>query len=86
MKRIAVATIVIAMIGIAPAASATQPAAKFANCTALQKIYPGGVAKSKAAAAAAIKDGMRAPKVSAALYSENSSKDRDKDGVACERS
>ena len=47
MKRIDVATIVIAMFGIAPAASATQPAAKFSNCTALQKVYPGGIAKSR---------------------------------------
>lgn len=59
-------------------------AKKYANCAALNKVYPGGVAKS---AKAKNKGGTTkyAPKVSASLYKANKSKDRDGDGIACER-
>jgi hypothetical protein len=57
---------------------------KFANCTELNKVYPGGVAKSKSVKN---KGGVtkKKPTVSAALYSENKTKDRDRDGIACEK-
>lgn len=56
---------------------------KFSNCAALNKVYPGGVAKS---AKWKNKGGeiKNIPVVNAKVYSENSSKDRDKDGIACE--
>ncbi len=56
---------------------------KFSNCTELNKVYPGGVAKS---AKSVNKGGKtkKTPTVNAKVYSANSSKDRDKDGIACE--
>ena len=56
-------------------------AAAFKNCTALNKRYPSGVAKS---AQAATKQ-KSAPKVSLAIYKENIKMDRDKDGTVCEK-
>ena len=57
---------------------------KFANCDALNKVYPGGVAKNKRVQN---KGGATkfAPSVKPKVYRANSSKDRDKDGIACER-
>ena len=57
---------------------------KFANCTELNKVYPGGIAKSKSVKN---KGGVtkKTPTVSAALYSENKAKDRDGDGIVCEK-
>jgi hypothetical protein len=57
---------------------------KFANCTELNKVYPGGVAKN----AKVTNQGgetKNAPVVKPAVYKKNASKDRDKDGIACER-
>ena len=56
---------------------------KFSNCAALNKVYPGGVAKS---AKWVNKGGQikKTPVVNAKVYNENSSRDRDKDGIACE--
>lgn len=58
-------------------------ATKFSNCAALNKVYPGGVAKS---AKWKNKGGdiKNKPVVNAKVYNENSSRDRDKDGIACE--
>lgn len=57
---------------------------KFANCSALNKVYPGGVAKSSKAKN---KGGATnyAPEVNSKIYEANKGKDRDKDGIACER-
>lgn len=68
----------------APANAQFAPLDKiFANCAALNKVYPGGVAKSAnwAKAGGKLKN---TPEVNAKIYKENSSKDRDKDGIACE--
>ena len=57
---------------------------KFKNCAALNVIYPGGVSKS----AEVVNQGGETkfvPKVNAKVYKENRSKDRDGDGIACER-
>jgi hypothetical protein len=58
-------------------------AKKFKNCTELNKVYPGGVAKP----GAVNKGGAtkNEPTIDAALYKANSKSDRDKDGIACER-
>ena len=56
---------------------------KFSNCAALNQMYPGGVAKSKNWVNKGGKI-QNAPAVNAKVYAENSSKDRDKDGIACE--
>ena len=56
---------------------------KFSNCAALNKVYPGGVAKSKNWVNKGGKISNK-PVVNAKVYAENKSKDRDKDGIACE--
>lgn len=72
----------------APASSHLVPTKAYANCTALKKVYPGGVAKSKSVVNIANgkkKNGLKKnTKVSASLYAQNSKMDRDKDGWACE--
>ena len=57
---------------------------KFSNCAALNAVYRGGVAKNSKVQnqGGATK---YTPTVNAKVYSENASKDRDKDGIACER-
>jgi len=56
----------------------------YANCKELNKDYKGGVAK---AAGIKNKGGKTKykPYVSKSLYEANIKKDRDKDGIACER-
>lgn len=72
----------------APTASHLVPTKAYANCTALKKVYPGGVAKSKSTVnkvSGKKKNGLKKnTKVSASIYSQNSKLDRDKDGWACE--
>jgi hypothetical protein len=60
---------------------ANVQAATFKNCTALNKVYPSGVAKSAAAA----RKQKNPPKISAAIYKAHSKMDRDKDGAVCEK-
>lgn len=57
---------------------------KFSNCAALNRVYPGGVASSNSSKN---KGGATkySPSVSAKVYKENKAKDRDHDGIACER-
>lgn len=56
----------------------------YSNCKALNKVYKGGVAKSSTVKNKGGKTHYK-PYVSKALYSANKGKDRDKDGIACER-
>lgn len=68
-------------------ATTTPPApkpVKYKNCTELNKVYPGGVAKS---ASSSNKGGKIrfVQVVNAKVYDLNKSLDRDKDGLACER-
>ena len=73
----------------APAAaqpSQSPGARSYASCAALWKSYPAGIARDQKARAAAVEDGFRAPKVSAAVYRANRVRlDRDRDGVVCPR-
>ena len=75
------------MAGVATPAQAVQSSAKsYSNCDQLLKKYPNGVAKSKSAAAKAVKSGNARPKISGSLYKTNGKRlDRDKDGVMCEQ-
>ena len=56
---------------------------KFKNCTAMNKVYPHGVAKKGYSETASGLTGE--PFVNTKLYKKNASSDRDKDGVACEK-
>lgn len=70
---------------VAPAHSfPTVLGKKFANCAALNKVYPGGVANNTRVQN---KGGATkfTPSVRPKIYKANASKDRDKDGIACER-
>ncbi|MCM3140242.1 excalibur calcium-binding domain-containing protein [Bacillus safensis] len=58
----------------------------YKNCKALNKVYKGGVAKSKNTKNKGGKTKYKPkPYVSKALYQKNMRLDRDKDGIACER-
>ncbi len=63
--------------------SQALPSKKFANCTALNKVYPHGVAKKGYQKNASGLTGR--PKISNSIYNLNAGSDRDKDGVACEK-
>jgi hypothetical protein len=76
-----VAPALAAALLLAPAAASAKV---FANCKAVDKVYPHGIAKNAHAATHATGLTER-PFVSATLYAQNRTKDRDKDGVACER-
>jgi len=82
MKRVLVASICLGLI-IAFPSQTNAAAKKFKNCTELNKVYPGGVAKP----GAVNKGGAtkNEPTIDAALYKANSKSDRDKDGIACEK-
>jgi hypothetical protein len=58
-------------------------AKKFKNCTELNKVYPGGVAKPGAVNTGGAT--KKEPFIDAALYKANIKSDRDKDGIACEK-
>jgi len=75
------------LAGLVMPAHAVQSRAKtYSNCDQMLKKYPNGVAKSKSAAAKAVKSGNARPKISASLYKTNGKRlDRDKDGVICEQ-
>ncbi|MBM7651289.1 excalibur calcium-binding domain-containing protein [Neobacillus cucumis] len=64
--------------------SADAAAKKFKNCTELNNSYKGGVARSSSVKNKGGKTKYK-PYVSQALYDANSSLDRDKDFIACEK-
>ncbi|MEH7342710.1 excalibur calcium-binding domain-containing protein [Bacillus sp. JJ1532] len=59
-------------------------AKSYKNCTELNKDYKGGVAESSSTKNKGGKTKYK-PHVSKELYDANKSKDRDKDGIACEK-
>jgi hypothetical protein len=64
----------------APADAATR----FANCTAMHRVYKHGVAKSDKAANYQVRKGYGRPAVRPKVYWANQKSDRDNDGTACE--
>ena len=63
-----------------PASAATT----YGNCTLLHHAYKYGVARSDAAATRQARTGHYKPAVRPNVYAANASKDRDRDGTACE--
>ena len=75
-----------ALLALALSLSGTIPAeaVKFKNCTAVNKVYKGGVSKSAGTVNVGGKTKYE-PTVDAKLYETLKSMDRDKDGIACEK-
>ena len=65
-------------------AEAATKAVAYKNCTELNKVYKGGVAKDAKTTNKGGKTKYK-PFVSAELYKLNAKSDRDKDGIACEK-
>jgi hypothetical protein len=91
---IAAATAVLATTVVVGGASTAQAAPKtYANCTAVHKVYSGGIAKKSVTKNKVTSNGKvtyRALKGTVkkddALYKANKKMDRDADGIACEKS
>jgi hypothetical protein len=82
MKKLSIIILTLGLtISFNPISNAS--AKKFKNCSELNKVYPGGVAKPGAVNAGGAT--KKEPKYDKALYSANKSSDRDKDGIACEK-
>lgn len=85
MKKLVIGIAIVALFfGFSTSDHAYANVKKYKNCTELNKDYKGGVAK---AASVQNKGGKTKykPHVSKELYEANKNKDRDKDGIACER-
>ena len=67
---------------LAPSVTYAQ---SFKNCTEVRKVYPWGVARSKALAMKQKNYPTNNPHISASIYGSIQKMDRDKDGVACEK-
>jgi len=84
---VAVSTIAVAapLASTSPAAASTAARAKtYANCTALNKVYPHGVGLKNAhdhTSGTPVTNFARKPLV----YKANKKSDRDGDGIACEK-
>ena len=66
--------------------SSPSAARHFANCAALNKVYPHGVGRKGARDHVSGKSKpVTTFKVSTALYNANTARDRDHDGIACEK-
>ncbi|MFE4523992.1 excalibur calcium-binding domain-containing protein [Cytobacillus firmus] len=72
------------LLGFSVIDSAEAKAKSYTNCTELNKDYKGGVSQSSSSKNKGGKTKYK-PFVSKELYNANKSKDRDKDGIACER-
>lgn len=55
----------------------------FKNCTELNKVYPGGVARPGAVNSGGAT--KKEPMFDRAIYLANQKSDRDRDGIACEK-
>jgi hypothetical protein len=83
MNRIAISFALTITLFILTTSPVNAAAKMFKNCTELNKVYPGGVAKP----GAVNKGGAtkKEPTIDAALYKANKKSDRDGDGIACEK-
>lgn len=83
------ATAVLACAPLAMATPAEAAAATYSSCAKLTQVFKKGVAKNKAAADRAVRQGHPRPsstKKARKVYAANYTRlDRDRDGVACEQ-
>jgi hypothetical protein len=84
LALVAAAAILVASHASAAVSSTAAASKKYPNCTALNKRYPHGVGRVGA------RDKTSGTPVtnfkrSSRLYRENIGRDRDKDGIACEK-
>jgi hypothetical protein len=75
-----------------PADAAPTAVKTYANCTAINRVYSGGIAKAGVKYNVVHSGGRTVHralqgkvKFSTALYDANKKSDRDKDGIACEK-
>jgi hypothetical protein len=88
MKKVFAFLLTILLLGavyVSPAQAAPKPK-KYANCAAVLKVFPSGVAKTQAAARVAVADGKARPAVNKKTYDLNAKKlDRNGNLVLCEQ-
>ena len=76
---------VVAGLGVQTVGAQQAPRVRqYANCRAMHRDWPYGVARSRAAARQEVADGYGRPHVSRRLYRANRELDANDDGVACE--
>lgn len=100
IRRIAVSSLVVGLVLVpawaadASAGTAHRTTVKhYANCAAIHRDFSGGIARA-GVTSNSVRSGGRTihrplaghVKFSTALYKANSGSDRDKDGIACEKS
>ena len=84
MKTVVSVMLLLCLLSVTPLlVHAAERATTYKNCTALNKVYKGGVAKVGAKNVGG-KTNYK-PYYNNELYKANSGSDRDKDGIACER-
>jgi hypothetical protein len=91
---IAAVTLALTVGGVAGTATSASAAPKaYANCTAVNKVYSGGIAKKSVTKNKVTSGGTTSyraltgtVKKDDALYNANKKMDRDADGIACEKS
>lgn len=66
-------------------ASAAPKPKRYANCKALNKVYPHGVGRTAGARDKTSGKRVTNFRVSKAVYDVNTARDRDKDKIACEK-
>ncbi len=82
MKKILVVVLTL-VISISFLASSQAVTKVFKNCTELNRVHPGGVARPGAVNMGGAT--KLTPKYDKKLYEANKKSDRDKDGIACEK-
>ena len=77
------ASLLIAGTSLFVGASHADAATKFRNCAAMNRVYPHGVGLKKGLVNRGGKPVRY--KVDPAVYTANKARDRDRDGIACEK-
>jgi hypothetical protein len=88
-KKLAILLAAAVAFSVTPAVAAEAKVKTFSSCTAVHKVYDGGIAKKGAKGnrnqySKKMMPFEHTPKFSTALYKANKHLDRDKDGVVCE--